>query len=182
MISEQQFPKRALTTRGDSSTVEILLTRGFVALVDSEDYERLGHLKWTAQAKRSGLVYAYRNEPSEDGKLRNVFLHRVIAACPTNLFVDHINRNTLDCRRANLRICTPAQNTRNRTMRPSKHGYPGIDSQSAGRFRGRVMFEGRSFYTPTFSTASAAAIARDALALRLHGEFAVSNVQPGQPG
>ena len=155
---------------------EIPLTHGYAALVDPGDFSRFGSLKWTAQVQSSGRIYAYRNERQCDGRLRNVYLHRLILGAPSGLTVDHISGNTLDNRRQNLRIATKGENNRNRRYsRISKHGYIGVHSQTVGRFFGVLLSEGKRYRTTTFGSAFEAACARDALARQIHGEFAALN-------
>lgn len=159
-----------------TASCAIPLTRGYVALVDPEDFARFGHLKWTAavQRRRGFRVYAYRSQWI-GGKCFTIFLHREILAAQKGQLVDHVDRNTLDCRKQNLRIATPQQNCRNRVARPSKHGFIGVDSQTPGSYRGRVFSDSRTVYTKTFSCPVMAAVARDVLAQQLHGEYAAFN-------
>lgn len=87
--------------------VEIALRGGSaVVLVDDEDEHHAQH-RWY----RHSRGYAYRRV---DGT--TVYLHRMIAGLRPGdgLYVDHINRNPLDDRRANLRVVTPAGNAQNR--------------------------------------------------------------------
>lgn len=179
MTSEQQFPKRSAITAHNSAAVEIPLTRGYAALVDPEDFERFGGLKWTAQVQGSGLRYAYRNVLQPNGKLRTFYLHRLILQAPQGMTVDHINGNGLDNRRQNLRLATQGENCRNRRYsRISKHGYLGISSQTPGRFFGTLLSGGKRYRTTTFGSAFEASCARDALAREIHGEFAALNHSP----
>lgn len=54
------------------------------------------------------------------------YLHRLLAGTPKGMWTDHINGNTLDNRKENLRICTPQENARNRRVQSNcKAGYFG---------------------------------------------------------
>lgn len=86
------------------------MTQGFVAIVSAEDFRRVSKHSWhthmSAGSRRShGQPYA---RACIDG--RKVYLHRLIAGAPEDMHVDHKNRQTLDCRRENLEITTPAEN------------------------------------------------------------------------
>jgi hypothetical protein len=83
----------------------------FDTMVDDKDFDRLNklrNLKWCVVKKR-GHIYFQKRLPG----LRLVELHRWIMGEPVGLYVDHINNNTLDNRRSNLRICTNSANLRN---------------------------------------------------------------------
>lgn len=150
-------------------------SKGRLALIDKEDFVRFGHLKWTAGSFGGRTSYVYRSEWGEDGKCRTILLHRLIMGAGPSQIVDHRSSDTFDNRRSNLRFATTAQNTFNRRQAPSRHGFIGIDSQTPGRFRGRVTAGGKSHYTATFPCPILAAVARDVIARQIHGEFAVLN-------
>lgn len=69
-------------------------------LLDPEDQHLLTR-SWSF-LKTKYNVYA------KDGKGR--LLHREVTGCPKGLVVDHLNGVGLDCRRANLRVCTQSDN------------------------------------------------------------------------
>lgn len=115
--------------------IQITLTRGQVALVDPIDSD-LAQFKWNAgrafvKGKYYGF-YAVRAMPigvkPRSQSLHRVVMERVIGRPLTsNEFVDHINGNSLDDTRANLRIATRSQNAFN-SRRPitNKSGYKGV--------------------------------------------------------
>lgn len=92
----------------------IPLTQGKVALVDDEDYEELSRFKWCATKNRRGKFYAVRGGPRAGGGSPTVQMHVVIAGTPAGMDTDHIDGDSLNNQRSNLRICTRAENLSNR--------------------------------------------------------------------
>lgn len=101
---------------------EIKLTRGLVTIVDDEDFEWLIQSKWCAYRGRCGY-YAVRTEYGL--RQRTLRMHRVILNAPSNVGVDHINGDSLDNRKSNLRFATAQQNQANR-KHPNKNNQLGI--------------------------------------------------------
>lgn len=107
------------------------------ALVDDDDHERYGLLRWHL----SDRGYAVRRAAGQDGKKKTTYLHREIMKTPAGLFVDHINRNRLDNRKENLRNVTWAENRNNSSgHRDNKIGLHNI-SYSEKRKIYRVRFQ-----------------------------------------
>lgn len=113
----------------------IPLTRGYVAIVDDEDYEELSRWKWNAHAQQDGIIYARRSVhvPNKTRKSRSVCIgitmHRQVLRLPVGdkRRGDHIDGNTLDNRKQNLRIATVRQNAWNhRTPVNSTSGVCGV--------------------------------------------------------
>lgn len=154
----------------------IALTQGFVAIVDDEDYPALAQYKWCA-AVENGRPYATRGVRI-DGRTKNVRMHRVILDPPSHLYVDHVNGDTLDNRRRNIRICTPGENVCNRRVQYNNPtGFKGVlrNPKTGLPFIVRIRFNGISKHVGTFATAEAAARAYDTAARDLHGRFARLN-------
>ncbi len=106
----------------------IPLTQGKYAMVDPDDYERLNKYKWQARRKERSF-YATRSGWCERrGKRKIITMHRQVLPVPEGMFVDHINHNGLDNRKANLRPATQTQNTYNRRRHRNKTSskYKGI--------------------------------------------------------
>lgn len=84
------------------------------AKVDPEDYERLAAHEWYyIKGKRN--FYAARASPvAKSGKRRIVTMHRDVIDVPDRMLVDHVNRDSVDNRKTNLRPATHAQNACNR--------------------------------------------------------------------
>lgn len=146
------------------------LTKGHFAIVDAEDASLVAERKWQASSGNGRKVYAVSgNYPS-----KHVRMHRVVTSAPDGLMVDHINGATLDNRKRNLRVCTQAENARNR---------PRIDPRNTSGYRGVTWDKGRERWVAQVSIDRSriqvgryldpveAAVARDIAAMDLAGEF-----------
>ena len=148
---------------------EISLTRGLVAIVSDSDYDWLSRFKWTAYMPGK-KPYAARNEYPVR---RCVYMHRLILGAKQGQVVDHINGDTLDNRRPNLRICDWRGNARNSEKRGTAR-YKGI-TWNGYSWVAQIHADGKCHYLGSFRTDEAAARAYDAEAARLWGHFARLN-------
>lgn len=110
---------------------QLPLSRGLVALVDDDVFEELNKHKWNVHDFGKLKYYAGARIRGE-----YVRLHNFIMNPPTGLEVDHINGETLDCRRVNMRLTDHATNCRNRIKPDAGVSY---DSWS-GKWRARIGF------------------------------------------
>jgi hypothetical protein len=150
-------------------TDRITTASGLIVLVDDGDFALVEQYKWYAD-RRTYTTYV---TGGIDGA--RVYLHRFIMCPAQGIEVDHINRNGLDNRRANLRLCTHSQNMANARMRTGT-GYRGAYADPANnRFRAEIKVDGRRIRLGSFRTAEAAARAYDEAAADAFGEFATLN-------
>ena len=152
------------------------LTKGYSAIVDDCDFEELMKYKWFVDVRLTGM-YIKRHRPDVDGKKGNIYMHRhIMGVTETGLAVDHINRNPLDNRRENLRVCTRAENSRNSIKKTKKTDQmKGVHLRPSGRYGSYIMFERKSICIGTYNTPEAAARAYDQKAIELFGGFANLN-------
>ncbi len=153
---------------------EIQLTRGKVAFIDDDDYERVSAHKWHAATGVRMRWYA----ASRSGRMR---LHRFLLNAPNGMQVDHLNGNSLDCRRANLRLASHSQNLWNRSKAShNTSGFKGVIREARGgkKWCAQIVANKIHYHLGTFNTPEEAAWAYDDAALRLHGEFARLNFEP----
>ena len=172
-------PPGALFYWGDAMK-EIPLTRSMVALVDDEDFEWLSQWKWCVSPSGSGIPYAVRGptvSEKKDGRKSLISMHRVIMQTPNGLQTDHINHNTLDNRRSNLRIVNSSQNHHN--MRCGCRGnsrFKGVYWYSDKRkWVAGIRVDKKQIHISCFDDEVEAAKAYDEKAREFFGEFACTN-------
>ncbi len=149
----------------------IVTAKGQRILVDAEDYEALSGFAWRVDHRG----YACRH-PTVEGHSTTVLMHREILGMErgNGLYVDHINGNRIDNRRANLRTCTNAENVRNQ-KRSSKNttGFKGVMfHKGSGKWYARIKFKGKGKYLGRYSSPELAYEVYCLAADMLHGEFA----------
>lgn len=149
----------------------IPLTKGKFAIVDAEDYPWLSKHKWYA-IKSDIRFYAYRAH-----RKRNISMHRQIMNAPKNMFVDHIDGNSLNNTKANLRLATSIQNTWNRRKYnvPSRSKFKGTVWVKKQKWQARICINGKRLYLGSFNNEADAARAYDKKAAELFGQFAYLN-------
>jgi len=151
---------------------EIPLTQGKVALVDDDDFEWINQWKWRFDS--GGYAVREVNNTS-------FYMHRFIMDTPKGMQTDHINRDKLDNRRENLRICNASQNKINEDLRSTNtSGYKGVGYITNKRKRNKrwvatIWKDYKAICIGYFHTPEEASLAYNKKALELYGEFAESN-------
>ena len=158
--------------------------RGIFTIVDDEDFEYLSKWKW--HALKNPFDYRVcrldRKEDGEWGKM--VLLHRIVINAPKGVEVDHINGDSLDNRKINLRLCTSAQNKYNRHKANSKTGYKGVylSGFKKNKYYVQIMVDGKGIHLGMFNDLITAAEAYDKAAIKYFGSFAWTNLQINTKG
>jgi len=88
----------------------IPLGKDAYAIVDVADFEAFSRYRWKLVKSRA-CYYACRRT-HVDGKNKTIRMHRLIANTPDDQECHHINRNTLDNRRANLENLYPDEHVK----------------------------------------------------------------------
>ena len=155
----------------------IKLTRGQYAIVDVEDFEQLNQYKW--QCSCYGYATRSVTEANDLGSRQvDVYMHKVLCPTPEGMVTDHVNRNKLDNRKANLRPATRKQNNWNRSPKTDnrKTRYHGISwKKDVKKWRVRLAINGKSQSFGSYSDEIEAARAYDRVAKQHRGPFAVLN-------
>lgn len=159
----------------------IPLTKGYVTIVDDEDYKWACTYNWCASFSTGGLVYAYRSAKKAEqvsGKPYAVFLHREILGLGIDSSIqgDHRNHDSLDNRRKNLRKCTRSQNMGNQRKTRGSSRYKGVTwNKGVRKWQAAISLNKRSRHLGYHIDEVDAARAYDRAALEQWGEFACLN-------
>jgi len=118
---------------------------GYNVKIDPDDAEFISDHKWVAVRSATnnpqGRVYFHRYIKTVNGTVIREYLHRDLLKCPSGMCIDLINRDTLDCRKANLRLCTHTINMINRSMQKNNtSGVIGVQwCESRNKWRARIV-------------------------------------------
>lgn len=169
-MARPPLPRGPVIWSEDRSTVQVPLTKGKYAVIDAVDWPTVSQHNWCAVPRPNGRWYAYRGRKADEapgGTL--VAMHTQLTGWPE---VDHITRDGLDNRRANLRAASRSENNGNHITRSdSRNRYKGVYARANGTFTARCKRK----HLGTFKTEDAAARAYDAAARLTFGEFARLN-------
>ncbi len=169
----KNVPPAELTERLGADQRLIALTRGMFAIVDLVDFEKINSFNWYAlkTGKMNTNFYAARDEwDSVKMKKKFILMHRDIINPEIRLHCDHINGNTLDNRRENLREVTAAENFRaHKKKKPGcTSGFRGISKDARnGRWNVSAFKDGKRFWVGRFESEVDAAKAWDTKAIEL---------------
>lgn len=156
---------------------KILLSQGRYALVDDEDFEELSRYNWSYY-KNHNVSYAIRRALRTENMTptrKTIHMHRVVLGAKEGQQVDHINGNGLDNRRSNLRICTHAENMRNRGKQVNNtSGFKGVVFHNQrNKWQARMRLNGKIHSFGLFTRPEDAHAAYVEASKKLHGDFSV---------
>lgn len=134
-------------------------------IIDIEDVDKVRGTKWGIR-KNKKLAYV---DSKKLGKL-----HRYLINAPSGKVVDHIDRNPLNNRKTNLRICTQSDNAKNVGLRENTiTGVKGIyRDKKKGRFHAAICVNKKKIYIGASENLNEAARMRRSAELKYFGEFA----------
>jgi hypothetical protein len=144
------------------------------AIIDDTDLESAMLVKWYLSP--SGYVYGYF------GHNNKRLLHRwLLNVVESHVLVDHRDRNPLNCRRENLRLCDCRLNTANSPRRiNNQSGFKGVSwCTKEDAWRATITDHGKHRHIGYFNDPVVAARAYDKYATIVFGEFAFLNF-PGE--
>jgi hypothetical protein len=144
-------------------------------LIDDDVYEKICLDSWFITKNRNGRTgYAAKSIWTTGGNKR-VYLHRLIAEADDGSVVDHINGNTLDNRRENLRVVDASINEQNKKPY-GESDLKGVHfNKYAGKWQSKITKDGKQRHLGYFESKEDAARMYNFWALDLYGENAYIN-------
>ena len=158
----------------------IPLTQGYVTLVDNDIYELFCGFRWHVHRWRNYL-YAARNIFNREKYVLSKMHREIFQLSPNEGIVDHINKNTLDNRRENLRVTTKSMNAYNRKFQSNNtSGYRGVHWVTRDKiWRTHINVTCRRIWCGNFNNLIQAAKAYDIVATKYLGDSAILNFPGG---
>lgn len=154
--------------------MKITLKNGKIFQIDKKDSPQLNG--WNISVSTRNVQC---KKMDKDGNIIFKTLHKLIMNTPDGFVVDHINGDTSDNRRKNLRICTPKENARNtRKPKRNKTGFKGVvfSGKSKKIFKAQIFVDRQCKHLGYFKTAEEAALVYNSNAKKYFGEFANLNI------
>ena len=152
--------------------VQIAFPSGHVVTIDHEDIDLFAAYRWHVDSvgRKRGKPYL-RRSPDK------AYWHRVVLGAQRGEQIDHVNGDSLDNRRSNLRFCSQSENNQNWTgSRRNTSGYKGVSwDRWTGRWVVRIQVDGKQLNLGRFDDREQAARAYDAAAREHWGDFARTN-------
>jgi len=147
-------------------------------IIDAEDYDKIKQYNWLVAYSKQKNIFYIISHTWKNGKRTTERLSRIILNL-TNPKIkgDHINHNTFDCRKQNLRECTNQQNCCNRKLsKNNTSGFKGVSwNKQMKKWQARIWKNRKVIYLGFFLNKERAAEAYNMGAIKHFGEFANLN-------
>jgi hypothetical protein len=114
--------------------------------VDDEDADFINQWHWSFNGKY--VVRGQRYGERKYNKQHKIYLHRIVSNAPNDKIVDHIDKNTLNNQKNNLRICSQVENQQNRKKsKNNTSGYNGIYWHKIGKkWMAYITYQGKRIH------------------------------------
>lgn len=137
-------------------------------VVDNDVYEWASKIDWRI---KDGNYFFFQKGS------KRFYLHRLIANTPEGFVTDHINGDTLDNLKSNLRVTSNRENLFNFGIRcDNTSGYRGVwFRKSINRWVAEIKKDGKKYHLGSYKTAEEAATVYNEKAKEVFGKYARLN-------
>lgn len=125
----------------DTVYVHIDNDKNKIMLCDIEDWENLKECYWRDMNGYAAALLNYKH----------IKFHRIVMNVDkSKICIDHVNGNTFDNRKVNLRLCNQQENSFNRDKNSNNtSGYKGVVfDKERNKWRGTIQFNGKHYSSP----------------------------------
>lgn len=154
------------------SAIVPLSTLGYAVVIDEADEPLIRGRRWRIERTGRGYVRVVSGYGRGGVVAISTFL---LGRQKDGFVIDHINGDTFDNRRGNLRVCTRSQNAANRRAWSSSGKLGVCWNSDSGKWQAGIKSRGRSYHLGLYENLDEAAAAYDRKARELHGPFARLN-------
>jgi hypothetical protein len=151
-----------------------VLAGSYIIQMDKEDWYKYGMYTFKIRKTPKGHLGVQFGA----GNLFGKYLSRVLLSAPDHLVVDHINGDSLDNRKNNLRLCTQQQNIENSPGTLNRYLPKGV-SINGNLYQARIRIDGVELYLGSYNSIKAADEAYKTAAEKYFGQFAFHLSRPG---
>lgn len=139
-------------------------------IFDVNDYEKVSKYHWYEES--NGYIRS-----SGKRKEDKTSIHRLVMNAPNNMCIDHINHNTFDNRKSNLRIATASQNAMNHILGVANtSGTTGVVwVKSRNNWKAEIKLNGKTIYLGSFDKFDDAEKTRKEAEEKYFGEYSYDN-------
>lgn len=172
--------KNQVIIDGDTTTI-IAGKLLYQVKIDTEDLEKIQSYNAAVQVKgnrNNQFMYPFilvRNGVNERGKTKHtsLMLSRLIMNASPGMVVDHVNHDTMDNRKDNLRVIAPTYNSKNRSgaNKNSVSGYSNVAFIN-GRWTVQLQIDGKNTVFGRFQEINDAIRMAEEMRNKYYGEFA----------
>jgi hypothetical protein len=167
----------------------VKLGKDKMAIIDDEDWPKLERYNWytsyTAQGKPyvKATYFVRHNDPvdPDKGHTKSVLMHRIIMGLEKGdtRKVDHIDHNTFDNRKSNLRVCSNTDNAKNSVIgERNTSGFKGVSwSTRDEKWEAYITVDKKKINLGKYEDIYEAADVYDDAALKYFGEYALTNAE-----
>lgn len=148
----------------EMDTYDILGNVNCTYIFDAEDYPKVSKYKWCT-VLHNGVPYA------RVGKTR-LRLHRLIADPKPGALVDHINGDTTNNCKSNLRLASVSLNNINLSVKNGRKNR-GVYQKNKGKWYASIQWKNKVYCSPVFETLEEACFARYILEQEIVPEYII---------
>lgn len=140
-------------------------------IIDLDDWDKIKEYKWSLTMKHSPYIFNRKRGRTPI----HIYIHRLILGLEygDEKIGDHINGDTLDNRKENLRIVNYSQNGMNSAIhKDNSSGYKGVYfSKISNKWAAQIVLNGKTISLGTFDSIEDAIEARKTKEIDLFGEY-----------